>query len=421
MKVSLVGSLRRRCGIPHHALRGLAAAAAVSSGAAAHAGVSLITLPPRQRVEIQLDNPDVTLVEEERIVPLAQGGNDVVFAWANAAIDRGTIQLRCLTDPQRIRVLSVAYPPGENKLTWRVWSPAAGSARVRISYVIGGLERSFAYRAVATPDEKLMSLWQYLDLHNRAGESFGAAGMWAGFGERLERPIGADETKRLLAARFDRVPVRKTYTADLASYGYLDAGRNQLLVPMHYVLRNDAGVSGTTPARGPEADGGGGGLGSFPLMPGKARIFQDDGRGTVAFLGEDWAPLVPPGGEAALFLGVARDVVVVRTIERRVARRVMGPLQEYDVVVRYQIENFKDEPVVLNLAESMGALRAEVLGDTGRAVEWTLGTDGTLQEPDPEKSVAERPVFHVTLPPRGPDGAAVKQSHALHVVIRNEW
>jgi len=39
------------------------------------AGIKLITLPPRERVEIQLDNPRVTLVEEERIVPLARGVN----------------------------------------------------------------------------------------------------------------------------------------------------------------------------------------------------------------------------------------------------------------------------------------------------------------------------------------------------------
>ena len=32
--------------------------------------IKLITLPVRERVEIQLDNPNATLVEEERIVPL---------------------------------------------------------------------------------------------------------------------------------------------------------------------------------------------------------------------------------------------------------------------------------------------------------------------------------------------------------------
>ena len=36
------------------------------------ARVKLITLPVRERVEIQLDNASATLVEEERIVPLVR-------------------------------------------------------------------------------------------------------------------------------------------------------------------------------------------------------------------------------------------------------------------------------------------------------------------------------------------------------------
>ena len=51
------------------------------------ARVKLITLPVRERVEIQLDNAGATLVEEERIVPLVKGENQVDFSWANTQID----------------------------------------------------------------------------------------------------------------------------------------------------------------------------------------------------------------------------------------------------------------------------------------------------------------------------------------------
>jgi hypothetical protein len=360
----------------------------------APAGVKLITLPPRERVEIQLDNPAATLVEEERIVPLAQGLNDVVFAWANTNIDKSSIQFRCLTDPENIRVLSVSYPPGENALTWQVYSPRAGSARVRISYIIGRLDKTFIYRAVAANDEKTLTLQQYIQLHNNANEEFGSAGMYAGFGQRLQRPLGINETKRLLSAKFDRVPIRKTYTADLASYGYLDEGKKQLRSPMHYVLKNDADN----------------GLGAFPLMPGKARIFQDDGRGTTAFLGEDWARFTPRDDEMTLYLGVAKDIVVKRTIERREQKRIIGQLYDYDVIVKYEIENFKDSGATLDIAESMPDLRREILGE-----------EGTLKQPDAEKSTADRPLFHVALPPRGEDQKAKKAIHTLHVIIKNEW
>ena len=348
------------------------------AGTEARAGIKLITLPPRERVEIHLDHSRVTLVEEERIVPLTRGVNEVVFAWANTSIDRNSIQLRPLSGPGPggggVQVLSVAYPPGENALTWQVASEAAGPARVRISYIIGRLDKSFAYRAEVSPDESTLTLWQYILLHNAANEDFGVSGMWPGFGERLERPIGINETRKLLTARHDNVPVTKTYTANLARFGYLDAGKKQIKIPMHYVLENDSSHA----------------LGEFPLMFGKARIFLQDGRGGVAFLGEDWAAFTPRDDKLKLYLGVAQDIVVKRTIDKREEARKIGNVRDYDVVVRYEIENFKDQAVPLDIIESMSALRREILGETGRDVEWELVGGASLNgRLDRERTTAD--------------------------------
>lgn len=370
------------------------------------AGIKLITLPPRERVEIQLDNPRITLVEEERLVPLAASVNEVVFAWANASIDKNSIQFRCLTDPENIKVLSVSYPPNESALTWQVCAPEAGPARVRISYIIGRLDKSYAYRAVASNDERTLTLRQYVQLHNQANEEFGTAGMWTGFGERFERPIGINETKQLLSAKFKNVPIQKTYTADLSVHGYLNAGKQQLRIPMHYVLTNDAEHK----------------LGEFPLMFGKVRIFQDDGRGTVAFIGEDWGKFTPRDDEMKLYLGTAKDIVVKRTIDRRKKVRVQGNLYDYNIVIKYEVENFKDQSAVLDIAESLPDLRREVCGTFRRDVEWELGGEGTLNKMlDREKTTADKVIFHVSLPSRGADQKAVKQVHTLHVRIKNEW
>ena len=135
----------------------------------------------------------------------------------------------------------------------------------------------------------------------------------------------------------------------------------------------------------------------------------------------DWAPFTPCDDDMSLYLGVAKDIVVKRTIDKRNEKRVMGRLHDYHIVVKYEIENFKDTPVTLDIAESMTALRRETLRETGRQVEWVLGERGTLNKPDREKSTADRPLFHVELPPRGADQKAVKQVHTLHVVIKNEW
>ena len=92
------------------------------------ARVKLITLPVRERVEIQLDNPGATLVEEERIVPLVKGENQVDFSWANTQIDPNTIVFRVVApvgrQPLDVKVLAVSYPPNEAALVWTVGAAA---------------------------------------------------------------------------------------------------------------------------------------------------------------------------------------------------------------------------------------------------------------------------------------------------------
>lgn len=374
------------------------------------ARIKLITLPVRQRVEIQLDHPDATLVEEERIVPLVRGLNQVDFSWANTRIDPQTIVFRLLGpaggSQLEAEVLSVTYPPNENALVWQVSASASGSARVRISYLLGGLTKSFHYRAVASSDERTLVLSQYIRLKNLANESFGSSNLWAGYGNRFLKPIGLNETKQVLAGKYPDVVISKTYTCHPQEFGYLDRAQNKLRVPMHYELTNDQAHR----------------LGISPLPFGKVRIFQDDGRGTVAFLGEDWGKFTPVDDQMRLYLGVARDIVVKRTIDRNVKRRVAGNVYHREVVVKYEIENFKDSEVTLDVSENLNHLRSEVSSNTGRDVEWELDDQTTFQGgPDPEKTTYQQVVFHTDLPPRGRDGKAKKVVHRLHLVIKNEW
>jgi hypothetical protein len=307
--------------------------------------------------------------------------------------------------PLEVKILSVSYPPGENALAWTVHASDSGAARVRISYTLGGLDKDFRYRAVAAHDEKALELLQYIRVNNNANEEYEQASLWAGFGERFVKPLGLNETKELLLAKYSRVPVQKTYTSDAAQYGYLDRAQDKLNVPMHYVLKNDAAH----------------GLGRAALPFGKARIFQDDGKGASAFLGEDWGKFTPLDEEMRLYLGLARDVVVRRTIERNERTRIAGNLYDYDVVVKYQIENFKDSPVTLDVAEDIRQLRSEVRGQDQRDPEWELARDTTLGEPDPEKTDAGRVLFHIQLPARSTGGKAEKVVHRLHLVLKNEW
>lgn len=380
----------------------------------AWARIKLITLPPRERVEIQLDNPNATLVEEERIVPLVKGENQVDFSWANTQINPETIVFRVVTPPAgaenkvEAKVLSVSYPPNEQSLVWAVGAADSGSARVRISYILGNLSKSFAYRAVATRDESSLLLSQYIRIQNLANEEYGKTEMWAGFGKEFLKPIGLNETKELLVSKFEKVPVRKTYTASLGEFGYLDPAQKKLRVPMHYVIKNDKAST----------------LGAAPMPEGKVRIFiegTDKAKGTT-FLGEDWGKFTPIDDEMRLYLGVAQDIVIKRTIDRNENTRVAGNLFDQAVVIKYEIENFKDSAVTLDIVENLRQIRDEVRGNTGRDVQWEMGKDTTFEGgPDLEKSTFEKQLFHVKLPARAADGKAEKIVHKLHVILKNEW
>lgn len=400
--------------------------------ATAAARIKLITLPLRERVEIQLDHPNATLVEEERIVPLvktvrAEEPNQVDFSWANTAIDPQTIVFRVIGPAEGarntgmdVKVLSVSYPPNEQALVWQVSASQSGAARVRISYILGNLSKSFNYRAVAANDELTLTLCQYMRLQNLANEEFlsnfaadKGANLWAGWGHKFTRPVGINETKEMLVEKFTRVPIRKTYTCNPAEFDYLDRPQNKLRVPMHYVLKNDKTNN----------------LGSGPLAFGKVRIFIEpknpqDLAMSAAFLGEDWGRFTPLDDEMKLYLGVAQDIVVTRTLDKSDRRRVAGNLYNQEVVLKYEIENFKDKPVVLDIKENLRYVRRELpnVGDTGRDVQWEIlpATDleGGL---DKEKSTSEDVLFHVPLPARDKNGKAEKRVRKLHLLLRNEW
>src|ERR1700682_6760613 len=71
---------------------------------AVQARIKLITLPVRERVEIELDNPNATLVEEERIVPLVKGENQVDFSWGNHQINPDTIVFRVIAPAEEKKI-----------------------------------------------------------------------------------------------------------------------------------------------------------------------------------------------------------------------------------------------------------------------------------------------------------------------------
>lgn len=401
--------------------RRLAAAATAILGLAAlappaEARIKLATLPVRDRVEIQLENENATLVEEERTVTLLQGANQIDFSWTHTQIDKWTILFRTLAAGDAVRVVSQSYPPGENALVWDVFAEKAGPVQVRISYLLGNLRRTFSYRATAEPDESTLTLRAYLRAWNLSGEEFGLSSIWAGFGDLFQREMGLQESKEILAAKFVDVPIRKKFVFNWRTGQPVPEEPYRRYVTLHYVLKNQK------PKSAPPPGDDGTALGAFPLPFGKARIFIKDGKGGEAFAGEDWGAFTPIDDEMKLYLGLARDIKVERTVKRNERLPVHGNRHHQDVIVQYKMQNFKKDACVLDIEEDMNALRNEFCGVRDREAQWTLEPQTTDRNAVERKS-AQKVEIHLPLPaaPQAADRKPDEVTFLLHVQFKNEW
>jgi len=406
----------------------LALLAALLTATPAMARIKLAALPQRERVEIQLDNGQFTLVEEERIVPLLKstpqtGNNTIDFSWSNTAIDKDSIQFRPLAIVEggasrpiakineatdEVTVINVAYPPGENALVWEVYAHEACSAKVRVSYLISNLTRSFSYRAKADNDETTLTLRNFIQLRNYSGEEFGTAGVWAGFGERFLKEVGQQEDIKMLLHRFENVPIQKTYTFDWYTHGPLNPDKPLASkVLMHYKLTNDEKHS----------------MGLFPLQPGKVRIFIDDGHGGEAFLGEDWAQLTPLDGDMRLYLGEARDVVCERIIEHKQKQQIQGNLYSLEMIIKYEIQNFKDKPVTLDIAEQLNRVAQEHGSQPRGDVEWEMAPQTAKELDITYEQGGATPILHIDLPAKPKENVeeVEKTIVRFHFTLNNLW
>src|SRR5947209_5029870 len=302
------------------------------------ARVKLVALPERARVVVSLNNPDATLVEEERLITLQKGVNKIDFSWRGVNIDSTSIQVRMLGHPDAVTVHNTSYPPNENALIWEISSPLAQEERVRISYLLSGLSRDVVYKAVAEPNEKAMTLRNYLRLRNDSGEDLTEAEIGIGYGSSFKKTIANEEVLEMLSERVEALPVKKILTWDAATLPWdPEYEKKTVGIPLSYVIKNDKDSK----------------LGTHTLLPGKVRIFiktreQAAGEGEgVAFTGEDWAQLTPADREMKLYIGQSREVKVTqrRTKDEKVNIRRNNAnvivLHDTDEVYKLEIENFK--------------------------------------------------------------------------------
>jgi hypothetical protein len=307
------------------------------------ARIKLVALPERAATVIRLDNPQATLIEEERVLTLQNGLNKVDFSWKGVSIDADSIRLRALDHPDKVTLLSVSYPPNEAALVWDIGSDSDYAETVRISYLLSNIDRLITYKAIADKPETAVELASYLVLRNFSGEDFDNARVLLDYGESFEQGIDHEETKQMLFLRPQKVPIIKVWKFDAAVQPWdpEKLENKNVGIPVSYRIVNDPNSK----------------LGKFALWGGKARLFQDDGHNSTIFLGEDVTGLVPVGEKMELYIGDSRDIVVT---QRKMKDEQINLIKNNDdkvvlfntdEIITAKIENFKDSPAVLTMVQ----------------------------------------------------------------------
>ena len=305
---------------------GIAAVLGMMQPQPVHARIKLATLPARDKVSVRFDYPNAVLVEEDRTISLQQNLNYVDFSWAGTNIDKGSIVFRPVKADSKVVVLSTSYPPGENALTWAVHAPTAGSEAFRISYLMGNIARETSYTALVSKDEQTCTLRHNFTIRNWSGEAFDSADFVTREGKRFEKAMTNGEAKKVLVNKFDGVKLKKEYVYDTTRQG-----EGKILTD--YVMMNAKDS----------------GLGQIPLEYGKVRIYQDDGKGTTAFTGEDWGKFTPIGEELRLNIGISQDIKVEFKKMVNDRENTRGNVYDTNELDEYEVKNFKDNAVTLVL------------------------------------------------------------------------
>src|SRR5436190_8533360 len=117
--------------------------------------VDLSTVPKRNTVALTIYNSeDLTLVRETRAVTFKKGQNPLQFSWANTLIDPTSVELKFLTNPDKLEVQDTTFPHDKPQmLYWNVSSEIDGEATIEITYFTSGITWSADYVAVANKEE----------------------------------------------------------------------------------------------------------------------------------------------------------------------------------------------------------------------------------------------------------------------------
>ena len=322
--------------------------------------VDLSTVPQRDTVQLTIYNSeDLTLVRETRKVSFNQGVNSLQFSWANTLIDPTSIELRLLTNPDKITLLDTTFPHDKPQmLYWNVQSELDGEATVEITYFTSGITWSADYVCTANQDETRLQFEGFVRVTNSSGEEYENAQIRLVVGQinlvekiaelakvRLEdvEKMDADKLARargavvrramalpeaaapMDAAAAEAPPQPKEIIKEGLSEYFIYTVEGTETIPHGWSKRMRSFEGQTVPFEiqyryrqtqygdqlvrmylltNDEASK----LGTTPLPDGTVRVFRDNGRDGLSFLVAQSVNYVPIGDKIELNLGVDPEV-----------------------------------------------------------------------------------------------------------------
>ncbi len=149
----------------------------LAGSAALGRNIDLVTLPPRDTVQLTIYNSeDLTLVKETRSITFKKGANRLQFSWAGTLIDPTSVYFRPLDHEDAIEVLDTTFPGDRPQvLVWNVESAFEGQAKVEVSYFTSGISWNADYVMITNPEETEMACDGYVTVINNSGEDYEGA------------------------------------------------------------------------------------------------------------------------------------------------------------------------------------------------------------------------------------------------------
>ena len=321
---------------------------ALASSATAR-NIDLVTLPDRAEVQLTIYNSaDLTLVRERREISVKRGANRLQFSWANTLIDPTSVELRPLGHTSEIEVVDTVFPGRKPQhLIWNIESGFEGQVPVEVSYFTSGLTWSMDYVAITDPAEERMRFRGFVRVVNQSGEDYENAQVRlivgrinlveriADLARRQGIPVPAPQSPqaRVLrarsakaafgaaeeAARDDRKEAKKVVKEGVSEYFMFTIEGTETVrhgwskrlravearsIPFAILYRLRAHQYGPRPVRffiwRNDAEHS---LGDSPLPDGRVRVFRENGREGLSYLGDQLLRYVPVRAPIEVNLG----------------------------------------------------------------------------------------------------------------------